>query len=398
MRNETFQRPPIVCIAQPAWSTGNYVKSTVKLMSELAQWHQVLYVDYPFTWKDVWGGIKKPGSKPVKDILGLQSRLRTETLPHGKNIHILTLPPFIPVTWIQKPQQYDRINSLNSQRALPVIQKALQQLHIHEPIVINAFNPTLGIHLIDALGERKRIYYCYDEIKATRWAGKHGGRLEDQYIPQAHALITSSEPLRREKSCLQSQAYTVKNGVDFTHFHQAVTLRQQAYTARPFTFGYVGAIDDRLDYHLLAALAKALPQTRLLMVGPEKVEQAARKLKHYANVIFAGPQTPSELPSLMAQMDVGLIPFVSNRFTANIYPMKVNEYLAAGLPVISTQFGDMSDFHEIIYLHEKGEQFIQTAFSLHQRLPQSLIQRGITFAQQNAWANRALQFSDILMD
>ncbi|MEL6698511.1 MAG: glycosyltransferase [Bacteroidota bacterium] len=398
MKNEAFQRPPIVCIAQPAWSTGNYVKSTVKLMSELAKWHKVLYVDYPFTWKDVWQGIRKPGSKPVGDILGFQSRLRREEMAHGQSIHVLTLPPFVPVTWIQKPQRYDRINYMNSRRALPVIRSAMQQLDIQAPLVVNAFNPTLGINLIDQLGEQKRIYYCYDEIKATKWAGKHGGRLEDLYLPRVDALITSSVPLRREKSRLQSHAYTVKNGVDFEHFNQAIEMKKRGNTARPFTFGYVGAIDDRIDYHLLASLAKTLPHTQLLLVGPEKAEADIRRLQAYPNVILTGPKSPHELPALLAQMDVGLIPFVSNRFTANIYPMKVNEYLAAGLAVISTQFGDMSDFYEIIYLHEEAEPFIQTAFMLQQGIPEPLVQRGIQFAEQNAWTHRAHQFSDILME
>ena len=107
------------------------------------------------------------------------------------------------------------------------------------------------------------------------------------------------------------------------------------------TIGYIGTIDDRLDYDILHHLFTNLPQTRFVFVGRALSQQGLAILKKYPNVSIEGPKTPEELPPYLKTFSAGIIPFIKDTFTKGIYPMKINEYLAAGLPVISTGFGDM---------------------------------------------------------
>ena len=174
------KRKQIVCLGFPKWE-GDYMKSTVSLMSELAKKHDVLYVDYPYTWKDLaFRLLGREKTASVTRLLGTQDRLRSLQLQHGQTIHLLTLPPFLPANWLSSSKAYDQLLAWNSRIALKEIQQAMRRLNFQQAIVVNAFNPALGNVLAGELKEKLLVYYCYDEINGAHWISKHGPRHEQQ--------------------------------------------------------------------------------------------------------------------------------------------------------------------------------------------------------------------------
>ncbi|MCU0324973.1 MAG: teichuronic acid biosynthesis glycosyltransferase tuaH, partial [Spirosomaceae bacterium] len=99
----------------------------------------------------------------------------------------------------------------------------------------------------------------------------------------------------------------------------------------------------------------------------------------------------------MKRIDVGLIPFKKNEFTKSIYPLKINEYLASGMPVVSTDFADLTDFKGLIYeLEERNfEENLRIAI---QEIDKTLIEKRIAFAQANSWKNRAAELNKIIQE
>jgi UDP-galactopyranose mutase len=142
--------------------------------------------------------------------------------------------------------------------------------------------------------------------------------------------------------------------VDTAHYASSRLLRQPH--ERPVA-GYVGVIDERLDLDLLARLAEELPDWTIRMVGPvAKIDPGQLPLAE--NLEYPGLTAYAELPAVMAGFDVALMPFALNEATRSISPTKTLEYLAAGLPVVSTRVPDVvSDYGEVVHLADDGDGF-----------------------------------------
>lgn len=172
-------------------------------------------------------------------------------------------------------------------------------------------------------------------------------------------------------------------------FHEEAPAKQ--------TIGYIGTIDDRLDYEILHHLFTNLPQTLFVFVGRILSEPGLAILKKYPNVIIEGPKTPEELPAYLKTFSAGIIPFVKDTFTKGIYPMKINEYLAAGIPVISTGFGDMIEFEQLISIGDTKETFLAHCIEEIQSDTVAKKQERLSTAAKNTWANRADEFSQAIL-
>jgi glycosyltransferase involved in cell wall biosynthesis len=119
-------------------------------------------------------------------------------------------------------------------------------------------------------------------------------------------------------------------------------------------------------------------------------------LETYANVTFIPPHQPADLPPILAKLSVGIIPFVCNAHTYTIYPLKINEYLAAGLPVVSTSFSILDDFGTIIELANTPDAFASALRRALSDTSEERIQQRVTMAQANSWEQRAHEFEAVI--
>ncbi|MEM8556704.1 MAG: glycosyltransferase [Bacteroidota bacterium] len=389
----------LVCVALPTWD-GDYMKSTVHLVRALAARHlapgrQGLYVDYAYTVKDAVQTLRGRQRAPLRRMLGRDDRLRRVAISDdGRAVHVLTPPMTFPTNGLPAGPVYDAALALNGRVVGRAIRRAMARLGMTRPLVLNAFHPFLGVPLAGQLDEVALAYYCYDEISAAAWNARHGARLEAQFLTQADVVIVSSEALLTSKRDHHDRVHLVKNGVDFDLFHGAYGGGSSARPERPCV-GYLGSLDDRLDYALLHAVIKAAPDWRFLFVG-RVVDEQARTLEAYPNVTFAGAQQPGALPGFLRQMDVGTIPFARTPFTANIYPLKINEYLAAGRPVVMTPFADLREFEGLATVAGTAEAFRAALADALAPAPPEAVAARIEAARGNAWPGRAAAFAAVL--
>ncbi len=387
-------KPDLVCLGLVSWP-GNYTKSTVELMDELAKTHRVLFVNYAFTINDVFKHLIGRTTIPLRAVLGLTPRITVHPLEEGGIMHVLTPPWLLPINALPPGRLHTALLNWNARRMTRCIRQALQELHYKAPVVINAFHPLLGVPMRGQLNERALLYYCYDDIRAESWSRQHGESYEKQFLRQVDAVVTTSVALAEAKQPFQPHTYVVENGVDFEQFHR----EDHAVEAKAgTTIGYIGAMDNRLDWPLLERCFTQFPTVRFLLVGRIPNLALAARLRQFANVELPGPQPPASLPAWVRQMDVGLIPFVKNEQTRAIYPMKLNEYLATGMPVVTTDFTDLSQFDGLIRVAENADAFIDA-------IQQSLLedatpirQQRVDMARSNSWENRGQQFADIIRD
>src|SRR4051812_7033095 len=196
------------------------------------------------------------------------------------------------------------------------------------------------------LGEELVVYQCVDEFSAfSDTNGQHIAELEQQLLRKADLVITSAERLYQNKVKVNPNTVLVRHGVDFSHFVKACDPETAvpadiANLPKP-VIGFFGLVADWVDQDAIAECAKAHPEGSVVVIGKIAPDVNVSKLQAFKNVHFLGRKTYGELPGYCKAFDVALMPFTVNELTLNANPLKVREYLAAGLPVVSTDIPEV---------------------------------------------------------
>src|SRR4051794_19727597 len=202
------------------------------------------------------------------------------------------------------------------------------------------------------------VYDVMDDLAAFKFAAPELVLRQRQALRQATVVFTGGRSLHRGVVDQRPDAHCFPSGVEPDHYARAVELRAQRDATRPVA-GYVGVIDERLDLPLLAGLADELPDWQIEVVGPV-VKIDPDDLPVRDNLSYPGSKPYGELPSVMGGFDVALMPFALNEATRSISPTKTLEYLAAGLPVVSTRVPDVvSEFGSVVDLQDDATSFAE---------------------------------------
>ncbi len=187
------------------------------------------------------------------------------------------------------------------------------------------------------------IYDCMDELANFKFAPPELLSLETELLARADLVFTGGHSLYEAKRDRHTQVFAFPSSVDAPHFAAARSgppaPADQAGLSHP-RLGYCGVIDERLDLGLIAAVAHAHPEWSIVMVGPV-VKISEDELPCRANIHYLGGKSYDDLPAYLGGWDVALMPFALNEATRFISPTKTPEYLAAGLPVVSTPVTDV---------------------------------------------------------
>jgi len=218
------------------------------------------------------------------------------------------------------------------------VKRAMRQLGFGRAINW-VFNPAAAV-IAGTLGEETVIYYCVDEYSAfSGVTARSLAELEAQLIARARLVVTSSQRLYEAKRQLNPNTVLVRHGVDYQHFRTALDdatciPEEIARLPRPIIgyFGLIGA--DWVDVGLMETVARRFPAASIVMLG--KVAMDVSALSRLPNMHLLGRKPYEELPAYCKGFDAALIPFPINEATLNANPLKAREYLAAGLPVVST--------------------------------------------------------------
>lgn len=378
------EKETIICVAMATWE-GDYAKAVVHLMSALGTFGNVLFVNYQFTWSDVFKKLLGIGEAPVSRMLGFESRI--ETSEENQSVFILTPPPVLPINWIKSKRLHGWLNQLNGVIVSRAIKRACRKLGLSTDLMINAYNPTLGVPLLGKLDVRKTYYYCYDEISQSKWCKKHGPRYESLFVAEVDAVFASSKALVKKLADENEKVTWIPSGVDFELFNQAFEKPTMAKTEQRVCF--IGSLDFRVDFDLLYFLVNALPKVQFDLVGRIVEARQVKRFETLPNVKIHGPHKPKDLPGFLSDASVGIIPFVKNEFTRNIYPLKINEYLAAGLPVVASDFADLLEFSHVISCASSDQEFLHALTNaLKETDPGARLTRN-QLAFQNSWQSRA---------
>lgn len=317
----------ILCFSHD-W-TGDPLSKT-HLMRLLARNNRVLWVNSI--------GYRTPGLNKA-DVGRLWKKLkasRQSLREVEKNIFVLN-PLAIPAYGMKAARAVNRWWLRRQVRG------AMRKLGFQRPINW-VFNPAAAV-LARRLGEETLIYQCVDEYSAfSGVAGQSILDLEADLLRRSDLVIVSADKLYDSKSRYNPRTVVVRHGVDFDHFRRAldpgtVVPEEIASLPRP-VIGFFGLIADWVDVELMAEVAKKYSSGSLVVLGKATTDVSV--LKALPNVHLLGRKPYEQLPAYCKGFDVALNPFRINELTLNANPLKVREYLAAGLQVVATNIPEVA--------------------------------------------------------
>jgi len=382
----------IVCIGNSNWF-GNYAKSTVQILERLAKKNNILFVEYPYTIKDLIATLRGKQSVPTKRMLGIHKRLQQLDTNSGTKVFDLIIPPGLPVYFFKNEKLFNLFFKFNTWIYRRTVLKVMKKLNIENPILITAYNPFYGLAMHGTLNEKVHIYYCYDGVEAG-FFGERIFRFEDELSKKVRTIITTSEHLLTTKLPLNPNSFVVKNGVDFPVFSQF--SKQSVSHRKRKKVGFIGSLDQRFDIETVEYIIINLPDFDFEFTGDTRNEVPKARLRKYPNVSFFDSIKPNDVPELLSKYDVGIIPYLVNEVNKNIYPLKINEFLAVGVPVVMTAFADLPDFVGLVSVCTDKDDFVRKIVSEVENDNVQNIQKRIDFAATNSWEERTESFSRIL--
>ncbi len=373
---------------------SQYSSPAYSLAKEFAKQNKVYYVNHPYTLKDYLN--ERKHNKLVQRIKG---RLLTQktTFEETSSPNLISIVP--PITWpinfIPNSFLYRLFQNWNNKIVLKSIKKALKRYNIDNYIYINCYDPFYLGTLPSSSNALLNIYQSMDDISQDPYTAKHGVHLENESVKNSDFSIVTSFQLQEKLKRYNEKTFIVNNAVDIEIFEQAVqeTLPtpQDIQHISGKIIGYTGNLDElRVDFELIKKIAEKHTDKTVLLVGPINADSFySNGLDKMDNVITVGSKDITELPSYLQKMDVVLIPFKLNTLTASIYPLKVNEYLATGKSVLSTNFSrDINLFSEVINIVDSHDDFVEAIdVSIDKNTPED-IQTRIATANKNTWEAR----------
>lgn len=210
--------------------------------------------------------------------------------------------------------------------------------------VIAWFYTPMMLHLAESLSPCVTVFDCMDELSAFKFASPEIKAAERRLLKMSDVVFTGGESLYEAKRSRHHNVHCFPSSVDAAHFGRARRLNvedpvDQRHISRP-RLGFFGVIDERFDCELLEGIADLRPEWSFVMIGPV-VKIDPESLPQRANIHWLGGRDYKYLPQYLAHWGCGIMPFAINEATRFISPTKTPEFLAAGLPVVSTPIRDV---------------------------------------------------------
>ncbi len=290
------------------------------------------------------------------------------------------------------------IVSINQRSLVRQVKKAMRKLGFAD--VINmVFNPAAGM-IAGKLGETELIYYCVDEY--TAFTGSSALKeIEEQLFRISDLVIVSAEKLYESKKQFNPNTHIIRHGTDWRHFRTALDAATKipdeiADLPKPI-IGFHGLLADWVDFDLIKKTAEHFEDGSVVLIGKIAVdaEQKVKVLNDVPNVHFLGRKPYAELPAYCKGFDVALNPFAINELTLAANPLKVREYLAAGLPVVSTDIPEVRVLPDCLVGVHHSDFIKKIESAIANPKPREAVSDGVA---HESWEAKVEELRNILID
>ncbi len=346
---------------------SDYISQTARI---LASQNKVIFFDfvYPFSWKELI--IRRK-------IINFFSSLNSIFDHHQKTIY------FRPIAFLpgQKNKLIYKVN-----RYLGIIQLRLILSLLRKKIITWSFNP-LTLPVLKKLGEDVSIYDCVDALDKD----------EKKLLKMVDIISFNSKELYEDKvkkfPFIVNKSIVVPCGCSYNFFCKKRGQEPKELTQlKGKKIILAGTFDYRLDFNLFEYLLKNNPNLNFILIGPveEKIKKKFNHLFSYSNLIYLGVKKKPELLPYYQYSDLGIIPYnTSHYFVKYANPMKAYEYLACGLPIVSTKILSLINYpKDVVFTTDDKQQFSQAVKNMLSNWNEIRVVTAKKLAKNNRWENK----------
>lgn len=273
------------------------------------------------------------------------------------------------------------------------LKSAIEQFLQGERPILWLFKPEHHF-MIGRYNELISVYHCIDE-----WTVGTSGRkkavieqLEKEMLHKADMVFANSVLTWQNKKKIAPHALRFPSGADIAHFQQSATAQPPAQLAalKSPILMFAGWIGDKINLNLLHQVAVEKPDCTLVIIGglfPGHDTMSMKKLAQLPNVILPGRIAFDQLPNWFGGADLCLLPYVTGDQAKYRSPLKLYEYLATGLPVVSTPHPEVNAFEAHVAIAEPAA-WTATIDAVLQQDTAEKRQTRLLLAKENSWEVR----------
>ena len=340
----------LICFCGQDWWYHNRAHSDFQLMTRAAGHRKVLLVNSigmrmplpgksPMPWRRVWRKFK--------------SMLRHVRRPLVEQQDFVVMTPIL---WPFYGSPRGR--SLNASLVRWQVQRVAKKMGLQNPDIVVTV-PTAW-DVASQMSRRSLIYNRSDKHSAfSEVNGQVIQGLETSLLKNSDLVLYSSRSLREsERGLTEGRAHFLDHGVDLEHFRRRppTGLLRKRGIKGPI-IGFFGGLDDYvIDFDLLERIAIERPNYQLVLIGDATLPMD--RLTRYDNVHFLGFRDYREIPDLAADFDVGIMPWLDNDWITHCNPIKLKEYLALGLEIVTTWFPEIDHYRPYAHVAHGGGEFL----------------------------------------
>lgn len=245
------------------------------------------------------------------------------------------------------------------------LRRTCRKLGFRDPVTLT-FVPN-SVDVVGTLGEKSVIYYCVDEYSQFSGADRASVLdLERALMEKSDLVVVSASRLLETKRASNPNTTLITHGADVDHFRKAcldeTQIPEDAATLPGPVIGFYGLIEDWVDLESIRHMAVERPSWSFLLIGEVKTDVSA--LRSLPNVRLLSRRPYSALPGYCKKFDIAVLPFVWNELTMAANPLKLREYLAAGLPVVATPLPEVTKLGGLVRLATSPEEFLKQCDAL----------------------------------
>jgi glycosyltransferase involved in cell wall biosynthesis len=305
---------------------------------------------------------------------------------------LLTFTPLSFVPYLRFPGFDNRIVAQNCLKyTIPNVREIVKKQNFGHVDLLWIGDPRL-YSLVDLVDFDRLVYRMSDDMESFPTGPRSIGEIEATICKRADLVFATARRLVEKTQRFTANVCYLPNGADFHLFHiPTPPLPTDLANIPEPRIIFVGVIGDWFDFESILHAAEALPQYNFVIIGPgegkERVQAGLASLRCMSNIHVMGSRPFAQVPAYLAHSHIGLIPFIKNKLTDAINPIKLFEYAAAGLPVVCRNLEEVQNLASPALLYNSHQEFIEhieTAIKSREALRPICVE----FGRTNSWRSR----------
>lgn len=374
-----------VIIGLQSWDTdiGSNCKS---IALEISKYYKVLYINMPL---DRATRFRNRKNKITNNFRQNTKNNPTNLIQVNTNLYIFYPRQILEsLNWIPTTPLFKIINRINSYKVAKAIKDGIKKMNFKDYVIFNDNDILRTFNIKNLLQPKCYIYYCRDYLRGVKYWKRHSDILEPLHIKSADIALANSTYLANYLSQYNDNSYYIGQGCNLDLFNSnniKVEPEDLKYIGKP-RIGYVGSINSlRINPEVIRRIALANKTFQIVLVGPEDTYFKKSDLHDFDNIHFLGKKEINDIPTYINYFDICINPQVTNEVTIGNYPLKIDEYLAMGKPVVATKTLAMEMFEEFTYVANNPEEYNNLIIKALNENNSVLAEKRRIFANEHTW-------------